>query len=125
MKKTVPITGLMIALSLFLTNGAMAKEYVSTPLNWEGQLQKFTGRIEKVDLSQKEVTIQSGPKTIIFFTDNKTILSDWTQKIPFSGIKDGMWATVEYTHDGGQMVARWIDVANSQAALEERAELSW
>jgi hypothetical protein len=121
--KTAWMIGLAIALSVFLSSGVMANEYVSTPKYWHGQLEKFTGRIEKVNLMKKEVTVQSGQKTMTFSTDHKTIASDWTQKIPFSGLKEGMWTTVEYTHKGGQTVARWIDVAHSKAQLEQRAEV--
>ncbi len=131
MQKTVWMIGLALALSAFFTTGAMAgimsevqsHEYISTPKNWQGQLEKFTGTIEKVDLAKREVTVQSGQKTMTFFMDHNTIASDWTQKIPFSSLKEGMWTTVEYTHNGGQMEARWIDVAHSKAQLEERAEV--
>jgi Cu/Ag efflux protein CusF len=131
MQKTVWIIALAFALSIFFTTGAMAgimaevqsHEYISTPEHWQGQLEKFTGRIEKVDLAKKEVTVQSGQKTMTFFADPKTIASHWTQKIPFSGLKEGMWTTVEYSHKGGQMEARWIDVAHSKAQLKERAEV--
>jgi Cu/Ag efflux protein CusF len=122
-KKNIWIIGLAIALSVFLSSGVMANEYVSTPKHWQGRLEKFTGRIEKVDLMNKDVTVQSGQKTMTFSTDHKTIASDWTQKVPFSGLKVGMWTTVEYTHKGGQTVARWIDVAHSKAQLEQRAEV--
>jgi Cu/Ag efflux protein CusF len=122
-KKNIWMIGLTIALSVFLSSGVMAREYVSTPKHWQGQLEKFTGRIEKVDLTNKVVTVQSGQNTMTFSTDHKTITSDWTQKIPFSGLKEGMWTTVEYTHKGGQTVARWIDVAHSKAQLEQRAEV--
>jgi hypothetical protein len=124
MQKTVWMIGLAIALSMFFSSGVMAKEYVSTPKYWQGQLGKFTGRIEKVDLPNKALTVQPGQKTMTFFTDHKTITSDWTQKIPFSGLKEGMWTTVEYTHKGGQMEARWIDVAHSKAQLEKRAQVN-
>jgi hypothetical protein len=123
MQKTVWMIGLAVALSMFFSSGVMAREYVSTPKHWQGQLEKFTGRIEKVDLANKAVTVQSGQKTMTFFTDQKTITSDWTQKIPFSALREGMWTTVEYTHKGGQMDARWIDVAHSKAQLQERAEV--
>jgi hypothetical protein len=123
MHKTGWMIGLAIALAVFLSSGVMAREYVSTPKGWHGQLEKFTGRIEKVDLTNQVLTVQSGQETMTFFTDPKTITSDWTQKIPFSGLKEGMWTTVEYTHKGGRMEARWIDVAHSKAQLEERAEV--
>lgn len=125
MQKTGWMIGLAIALAVFFSSGVMAREYVSTAKHWQGQLEKFTGRIEKVDLANKAVTVQSGQKTMTFFKDHKTITSNWTQKIPFSGLKEGMWTTVEYTHKGGQMEARWIDVAHSRAQLEERAEVKW
>jgi hypothetical protein len=122
MKKTIWMMGLAVAISVVFASGIMAKEYISTPLNWEGHLAKFTGRIEKVDPTMKEVTVQSGKQTMTFLTDEKTIASDWTQKVPFSGLKEGMWATVEYSHQRGQMFARWIDVANSGDQLQQRAE---
>jgi Cu/Ag efflux protein CusF len=124
-KMNIWVIGLAFVLSVFLSSGVMAREYVSTPKHWKGQLEKFTGRIEKVDLTNKVVTVQSGQKTMTFSTDHKTITSDWTQKIPFSGLKEGMWTTVEYTHKGGQTVARWIDVAHSKAQLKERADVKW
>ncbi len=123
MQKTMWMIGLALALSVFFTSGVMANEYISTPLHWQGNLMKFTGQIVKVDPANKEITVQSGQNRMTFFTDHKTITSDWTQKIPYSGLKKGMWTTVEYTPKGGKDMARWIDVASSQAQLEQRAEV--
>ncbi len=60
MKKTIWIIGLDLALSGAFSPGAWAKQYISTPKNWQGQLEKFTGKIEKVDLANKEITLSQG-----------------------------------------------------------------
>jgi hypothetical protein len=125
MQKGIRSTFLAIALSVFLCSGVVAEEIISTPENWGKLDGKITGTIERVDKAGNEITVQSEQGKMIFFTDNKTIASNWTQKLPLSEVKKGMWTTVEYAKRGDRLVARWIDVANSKAQLENREKVNW
>jgi hypothetical protein len=125
MQKGIGLTFLAIALSVFLSSGVVAKEIMGTPENW-GRLEgKITGTIERVDKTSSEMTVQSEQGKMIFVIDNKTIVSNWAQKLPLSEVRNGMWTTVEYSKKGDNLVARWIDVANSKAQLENWEKVNW
>lgn len=85
--------------------------FVSTGLaQWNTHWEKSKGVIEKVDKMKKEIVLKTESGAMTFATDQHTIISKWTQKLPWSGLKKGMPATIEYRKEGNMIVATWVDV---------------
>lgn len=116
MKSPVWMGLIAVAVSLFFVSGVMAVQQNPAPIpkapaqesqwNW----QKVRGVIEKVDEANHAVILQSHNEKMTFSTDEHTVISQWTNKLSFTGLKKGMPATVEYHEEGNTLLAKWIDV---------------
>ena len=130
MRRSVGMYFLVLALSFVFASAVMAREammpqrgvmpgeIVTTPEHW-GKLEKFTGAVENVDMAKHEVVVQSQKGKMTFLVDPETIISNWTQHLPFSKVEKGMWTTVEYVMKANKPIARWINVAKTEAQLEK------
>jgi len=78
--------------------------------SWE----KFKGMIESVNETNKEVVVQAQKEKMSFLVNEHTKISQDSAKLPFSSLKKGMEATVEYKKEGNKVVAEWIDLSPSK-----------
>jgi hypothetical protein len=116
-----------LAISAVFVSGAMAQQK-SAPMqpapsqaapakmapakqSWE----KVKGMIEKVNEANKEVVVQAQKERMSFLVNEHTKISQDSTKLPFSSLKKGMEATVEYKKEGNKRVAEWIDLGPSKA----------
>jgi hypothetical protein len=127
MNKRMLMNIVALAISLAFVSGGMAQQKPapaqSTPAqaapaktapakqSWE----KFKGVIENVNEANKEVVVQAQKEKMSFLVNEHTKISQDSTKMPFSSLKKGMGATVEYKKEGNKMVAEWIDLSPSKA----------
>ncbi len=120
MKRMILLGLAALAVSIALPFGVNAREVYGTPGYW-GDLEKTSGTVEKVDKAKKEIVLQTEEGMVTLVMDKGTIISAWWRKLPLSGVKKGMWATIEYeyTEEGKERLSRWIDAAKTKAQMEK------
>ncbi len=121
MIKKVP-KGLNYYVSVAFVSGAMAQQKpapATTPQ--ETKLEKFSGVIEKVDEATKDVLVQLHKEKMTFSMGDKTKIIEGKKELPFTDLKKGMWASVEYQKEGNKLLAQSISV--SMPKVEAKKEI--
>jgi len=84
------------------------------------KLEKFSGKIDKVDEIAKAIDVKGKvkkeEKTLTFAIDDKMKITKAGKDMPFAELKKGMSVSVEYKKDGEKMIATAIKVAAPKAA---------
>lgn len=129
MKGSTMLSLFAIALSMVFVSGVMAQQKPATPAPAaaapspapQSKLEKFRGVIEKVDPATKEVVVQEKKEKMTFSVGDKTKITEGKKEMAFSDLKNGQWASVKYTKEGGKMTAEMISFSapKSMAKKEE------
>ncbi len=114
----VALFALMFALT-FVT-GAMAETKSKTSGKSSTtasarRMEKFTGKVDSVTDSTKEVVVKNGEDSKTFFWTDKTKVMENGKEMKFSDLKTGVDVTVEYRPEGGKMMADRFDLTSKSS----------
>ena len=117
MKKTLKkslLTGFVaLAISVAFASMGMAQQSPtaaqSTPA--QAKIEKFNGVIEKVDSANKEFVAQFHKESITFSAGEHTKFMQAAKAFPFSDLKKGMWASIEFQREGNKWIANSVNVS--------------
>jgi len=114
MKRTILTSILALAISVAFVSGVMAQEKstpAQSPAAQETKMEKFSGVVEKVDEATKDVLVQFHKEKMTFSLGDKTKIVEGKKELPFSDLKKGMWASVEYKKEGEKLMAESVSVS--------------
>ena len=121
MKKTILMSIVALAVSFAFVSGVMA-EQKPTPqaaTSQETKLEKFSGVVEKVDEATKDVLVQFHKEKMTFSTGEHTKIMEGKKEMPFSDLKKGMWASVEYKKEGDKLMAESMHVSMAKMPVKK------
>ena len=117
MEKILGMSIVALAVSVALVSAGMAQQKPAptqtTPAQ-ETKLEKFSGAIEKVDEAGKEVLVQFHKEKMTFSMGDHTKIMEGKKEVPFTDLKKGMWASVEYKKEGNKLLAESMHVSMSK-----------
>ena len=128
MKKTVLIVTLLtlvafVAVAMAQQKPAPAKPATTmapaatpAPAPKAAKMEKFSGKIEKVDEIGKTITLKGKKDTMTFTMGDKTNITKAGKDMPFVELKKDMDVAVEYMKEGDKMIPGSIKVAAPKAA---------
>ena len=127
MKSSMMLSLLAIGLSMVFVSGVMAQQKPVTPAPaatapspaLESKLDKFTGAVEKVDPGTKEVVVQMHKEKMTFSVGDKTKIMEGKKEMPFSDLKTGQWASVQYKKEGEKLMAETIRVSPPKTTVKK------
>ena len=113
MKKTILMSLVALAVSVAFVSGVMAqqKPVPQATTAQETKLEKFSGVVEKVDEATKDVLVQSHKEKMTFSLGDHTKIMEGKKEMPFTDLKKGMWASVEYKKEGNKLMAESMSVS--------------
>ncbi len=116
MKKTLLTSILALAISVAFVSGVVAesKPAPQTTNAQETKLEKFSGVVEKVDQANKDVLVEFHKEKMTFSLDDHAKILEGKKEMPFSDLKKGMWAFVQYKKEGDQLLAESMHVSMSK-----------
>ena len=128
MKKTILTSILALAISVAFVSGVMAQQKpapAQTAPVEATKLEKFSGVIEKVDEATKDVLVQFHKEKMTFSSGDHTKIMEGKKELPFTDLKKGMWASVEYRKEGNTLMAESMSVSmpNVTAKKETPSEV--
>ena len=114
MKRTLLMGVIALAVSVLFVSGVMAEQKpapapVTAPQ--ESKLEKFSGVVEKVDETNKDVLVQFHKEKMTFSFGDHSKIMEGKKEMSLSDLKKGMWASVEYKKEGEKMMAESISVS--------------
>jgi uncharacterized protein YodC (DUF2158 family) len=112
--KTILMSVLALAISVAFVSGVMAQEKpapAQATTTQETKLEKFNGVVEKVDQANKDVLVQFHKEKMTFSLGDNTKIVEGKKEMPFSDLKKGMWASVEYKKEGNKLLAESMHVS--------------
>jgi Cu/Ag efflux protein CusF len=114
MKRAILIV-MALAISVLFVSGTMAAEQKApaaaapaTP-----KFEKYSGVVEKVDVSKKDFSVKSGKEEMTFSWVDKTRITEGKKELTFADLKKGLHVTVKYIKDGDKSIAARISVRTS------------
>jgi Cu/Ag efflux protein CusF len=125
--KTILMSILALAISVAFVSGVMAQEKPAPAQATTTQvtkLEKFNGVVEKVDPATKDVLVQFHKEKMTFSVGDHTKIVEGKKELPFTDLKQGMWASVGYKKEGNKLVADSMHVSmpKMQAKKENPSE---
>ncbi|NWG02839.1 MAG: hypothetical protein HXY44_08295 [Syntrophaceae bacterium] len=113
MKKTILLNLVALVISVAFVSAVMAeqKPVPQATTTQETKLEKFSGVVEKVDEATKDVLVQYHKEKMTFSLGDHTKIVEGKKELPFSDLKKGMWASVEYKKEGEKLMAESIRVS--------------
>jgi len=112
MKKTILMGIVALAISAAFISVATAEQKPAPAATaQETKWEKFSGVIEKVDEATKDVLVQLHKEKMTFSMGDKTKITEGKKELPFTDLKKGMWASVEYQKEGNKLLAQSISVS--------------
>jgi Cu/Ag efflux protein CusF len=116
MKKTILTSILALAISVAFVSGVMAesKPVPQATTAQETKLEKFSGMVEKVDQATKDVLVEFHKEKMTLSLDEHTKILEGKKEVPFTDLKKGMWASVQYKKEGNKMLAESMHVSMSK-----------
>jgi hypothetical protein len=85
----------------------------------ESKLEKFSGMVEKVDPATQDVLVQFHKEKMTFSLTDKTKITEGKKELPFSDLKKGMWASVEYKKEGNKLMASAVSVSSPKGMTKK------
>ena len=126
MKKTVRMDIVVLAVSAAFASGVMAesKPAPQAITAQETKLEKFSGVVEKVDEATKDVLVEFHKEKMTFSLDDHTKIMEGKKEMPFTDLKKGMWASVEYKKEGNKLLAEsmYVNMSKMPAKKENSSE---
>jgi Cu/Ag efflux protein CusF len=125
--KTILMSVLALAISVVFVSGVMAQEKqapAQATTTQETKLEKFNGVVEKVDQATKDVLVRFHKENMTFSVGDHTKIVEGKKELPFTDLKKGMWASVQYKKEGNKLVAESMHVSTPkmQAKKENPSE---
>jgi Cu/Ag efflux protein CusF len=116
MKKTILTSILALAISVAFVSGVMAESKPATQATTaqETKLEKFSGVVEKVDQATKDVLVEFHKEKMTFSLGDHTKILEGKKEMPFTDLKKGMWASVQYKKEGNKLLAESMLVSMSK-----------
>ena len=114
MKKTILTNMLALAISVAFVSVVMAQQSpapAQTAPAEATKLEKFSGVINKVDEATKDVLVQFHKEKMTFSLGDQTKIMEGKKELPFTDLKKGMWASVEYKKEGDKLTAESMSVS--------------
>jgi hypothetical protein len=132
MKKMIFLVAVLTVVA-FASAGVMAAGQTaasSTAKPAPVKLEKFYGKIEKIDEMTKAVDVgervkvkgKMEEKILTFATDEKTTITMAGKTLAFADLKAGMNVSVQYKKEGDKNIAAAIKVAAPKTALKSKAK---
>jgi hypothetical protein len=112
--KTILMSMLALAISVAFVSGVMAQEKQAPAQATTTQmtkLEKFNGVVEKVDPATKDVLVRFHKEKMTFSVGDHTKIVQGKKELPFTDLKKGMWASVQYKKEGDKMLAESMHVS--------------
>ena len=91
------------------------------PAPAQEKLEKFSGKVEKVDPGTKEVVVQMKKEKMTFSVGDNTKVMEGMKEMPFGDLKTGQRVSVQYKKDGDKLMAQTITVAPAKTAKKKAA----
>ena len=123
MKKTILTSILALAISVAFVSGVMAQEKpapAQTAPVEAAKIEKFDGVIVKVDETTKDVLVQFHKEKMTFSSGDQTKIVEGKKDLPFSDLKKGLWASIEYKKEGEKLMAESISVSMPKVAAVKK-----
>ena len=114
MKKTLLASILALAISVAFVSGVMAEQKPAPPQTSPVEatkVEKFSGSIVKVDEATKDVLVEFHKEKMTFSFGDHTKITEGKKEVPFTDLKKGMWASVEYKKEGDKLMAESMSVS--------------
>lgn len=112
MKKTILMSIVAFAVSLAFVSGVLAQQKPApTAAPQETKLEKFSGVVEKVDGANKDILVQFHKEKLTFSMGDHTKIMEGKKELPFTDLKKGMWASLEYRKEGDKLIAESLSVS--------------
>ena len=112
------LTVMALAISVIFITGVMAAEQqapVSVAASTTPKLEKFSGKVEKVDEAKKDFFVKAEKEEMTFSWTDKTKFTEGKKELSFADLKQGLQITVRYKKDGDKLVAEKIRVGMPKA----------
>jgi len=121
--KRALITGVIaLAVSILFVAGVMAQQKPApapATAPQESKLEKFSGVVEKVNETNKDVLVQFHKEKLTFSLDDHGKIMEGKKELAFSDLKKGMWASLEYKKEGDKLIAESIHVSMPKVAAKK------
>jgi hypothetical protein len=123
MKKSLLTGFLALVISAVFASVGMAQQSpaATQPSPAQAKMEKFNGLIEKVDAVNKEFVAQFHKESITFSVGEHTKFMEATKALPFSHLKEGMWASIEYQKEGNKWIANSVNVSTPKVNAKHLA----
>ncbi len=128
MKRSILTSLFVVALSTLFVSGVMAQQTAAptppattAPAPAKEKMERFRGKIEKVDPSTKEVVVQRRNETMTFSVGDNTKIMEGKKEASFGDLKAGERIFVRYTKEGDKLMAQAIRVAQPGAGKKKAA----
>jgi len=122
MKKTILTSILALAISVAFVSGVMAQEKpapVQTPAPQESRVEHFNGVIVKVDEATKDALVQFHKEKMTFSLGDTTKIMEGKKELPFTDLKKGMWASLDYKKVGDKFMAESVSVSMPKMVVKK------
>jgi Cu/Ag efflux protein CusF len=121
MKKTILMSIVALAVSVAFSSVVMAEQKPAPQATTaqESKLEKFSGVVEKVDETTKDVLVQFHKEKMTFSVGDHTKIMEGKKEMPFSDLKKGMWTSVEYKKEGDKLLADSMLVSMPKMAVKK------
>jgi PIN domain nuclease of toxin-antitoxin system len=121
MKRTILMSIFVLAISVAFVFGVMAEQKTAPQATTaqETKLEKFNGVVEKVDEATKDILVRFHKEKMTFSLGDHTKIVEGKKELPFTDLKKGMWASVEYKKEGEKWVAESISVSMPKAMAKK------
>ncbi len=123
MKRTILMSMLVLAVSVAFVSGVMAQQKPATApaAAQETKLEKFSGVIEKVDETTKDVVVQLHKEKMTFSMADHAKIMEGKKELSLTDLKKGMWASVGYKKEGEKLMAESISVSMPMVQVKKEA----
>lgn len=125
LEKTLMMSFVALAVSVAFVAAGMAQQTPAAPQPAPAQakMEKFNGVIEKVEQANKEFVAQFHKETMTFSVGEHTKFMEGSKNLPFSDLRKGMWANVEYQKEGTKLVANMVNVSMPKTEAKPAASV--
>ncbi len=113
MKRTILAVSFALLMSVPFVSGVMAesqKQAVPATSAPAITLGVFSGAIDRIDSSKKEIIVKLGNDEKSFYWSDHTKFMQGDKEKSFSDLKKGTNVTVEYNKEGTRLTAERIDI---------------
>ncbi len=128
MKRAMFMAMFALIVSVAFVSGVMAQQKPATtpaPAAQQSKLEKFSGTVEKIDASKKEVSLKQGKEEMTFSLGEKAKIMEGKKELSLNDLKKGMKASVEYTKEGNKLTAESINVSLKNVSQAPKTEKKW